>query len=226
MSAQVISLFKHQARTSAGQRSGRSSDRETPVSFSIDSTNSAGTPRLERVSQYQTCDCVVPIRSAKGFCPPAAAQARFSASVFDMAEPYPHLGRNQPRNLWRTNHLNIGSFTGMKKVDQKALGNRVRTRRDGLGLSGKALGEACGMSQQGVDNIEQGKVARPRNLLELAAALFTTPQWLLYGEGPEEFRPPNARDELLSVAQSLDPDQIGAALEYLRRLREAKSEVA
>src|SRR5258705_13988612 len=95
----VLNFPRHHARASSrGYKSGRSSDRETPVSRSIDNTNSAGTPRLDFMSQYQTCDWVVPMRSAKGFCPPAKSHARLSASV-DMAAHYPNLGQLQPKNL-------------------------------------------------------------------------------------------------------------------------------
>ena len=58
-------VLRFHAGTSSGHKSGRKAVRETPVSRSIGKTNSAGTPRLDLFSQYQTCDCVVPIRSAK-----------------------------------------------------------------------------------------------------------------------------------------------------------------
>jgi hypothetical protein len=43
------------------------------------------------------------------------------------------------------------------------------------------------LSQQNVNSIESGVVARPRALPELAAVLHTTIEWLQAGEGPEEF---------------------------------------
>ena len=132
--AKIIQFQEH-VLASSDQRSGRSSARGMPVSRSIDKTNSAGTPRLDFVSQYQTWDCVVPMRSAKGFCPPASAQARFNASV-DMAGPYPKLGKNQPINLSGTANLNFGiSSTMGREVDKKAFGSRAKRRRVAIGVS-------------------------------------------------------------------------------------------
>jgi len=68
-------------------RSGLSLCRGMPVSFSIDKTNSAGTPRLESLSQYQICDWVVPSRRASLDWPPTASHARCSAS-FDMTRDH------------------------------------------------------------------------------------------------------------------------------------------
>lgn len=42
------------------------------------------------------------------------------------------------------------------------------------------------MSQQNVNTIEHGITARPGQLRELARALQTTQQWLLWEEGPEQ----------------------------------------
>lgn len=213
----------HPALASTGHRSGRNSDRNTPVASSILGANSAGTPRLERVSQYQTWDCVVPMRSAKGFWPPAIEQARLSASV-DMRAQYPDLGKNQPRNLSGTTHLDFSTFLAMGMVDKVAFGARVRARRDKLGITGKQLAEAVGMKQQGVNNIEQGLVERPRRLLELAKALQTTQEWLLYGDGPEDLKPANPLEEMLALVRDVAPDKAGLAIEFLRGLRDDASD--
>jgi len=118
----------------------------------------------------------------------------------------------------------------MQKVDKKALAKaiarRVRTRREVVGLSQSQLAEACGMSQQGVDNIEQAKVARPRNLLELAIALQTSPQWLQYGQGPEVVRPYNPVEEILGVLKSVDQDKLGAVLQFVRSLQDSSTKAA
>lgn len=74
----------------------------------------------------------------------------------------------------------------MKPVDKAAFGRRVAARRDELKLSQGQLAELVGMGQQGIDAIEQGRVARPRMLRELATTLKTTERWLLWREGPQE----------------------------------------
>lgn len=140
----IILPFRRHARarsSSSAHRSGRNSDRDTPVSRSIGRTNSAGTPFFERSSQYQTCDCVVPMRSASCFCPPASLHARRSAS-FDMQAEYPKLGKAQQKNLWRTSYLTFGSGTDMTNVDPKALGARLCARRELRGHTQDSLARA------------------------------------------------------------------------------------
>lgn len=187
---EVVGYVLSQARTSTvGHKSGRSSDLETPVSRSIGKTNSAGTPRFERESQYQTCDCVVPIRSAKGFCPPANSQARFSASVDVMKTPYPNLGEMQPKNLWGTTNREFGRFAPMeqKEIDPKEFGRRVRERRQELGISQTALAAQSNQSQSNIGWIEQGKAKKPKHqALDLVEPLRTSVDWLLYGTGQRE----------------------------------------
>ena len=74
----------------------------------------------------------------------------------------------------------------MKEVDAAAFGRRMRLRRAKLGLSQEMLAERVGMKQQGIDAIEQGRVKRPRLLREIAAALATSEDWLLWRRGGEE----------------------------------------
>lgn len=178
-------LHARASEASLGQISGLSSLRETPVSLSIDNTNSAGTPRLERVSQYQTCDCVVPIRSARGFCPPAAVHARRSASVDVMDPHYPDLGQKQPKTLWGTTYRNFGNFGGMREpIDPKKFGERVKELRTELGMSQAGLGKASGFSQSNIGWIEAGSGKDPKKqALALADALGSSPEWLLHGTG-------------------------------------------
>lgn len=66
------------------------------------------------------------------------------------------------------------------------LADRVRQRREALGISQSAVAREVGVKQQAVAKIEAGTVERPRFLLELAHALKTTQEWLLDGTGQEE----------------------------------------
>jgi len=198
---------------STGHKSGRNSLRETPVSFSIGSTNSAGTPFLERISQYQTCDCVVPMRSAKGFCPPAKSQARLSASVDIAQSSYPFLGESQPKNLCRTTNLNFGSFEPMKEANPIAFGNRVRERRNELGLSQDALADRSGYSQSNIGWVEKGQAKRPHIQAQaLAEALWTTSDWLLWEKGPKDSGPPILSAEEFAATYNLLSIEARAAL--------------
>lgn len=215
----IVVQFPRHARASAGSagyKSGRKSDLETPVSRSIAKTCLPGTPCLDFVSQYQICDCVVPIRRASLDCPPAASHARCSASVVDMGPPYPNLGENQPKTLSGTGHLIIGRFRPMgREVDPHDFGRRILQRRESLKLSQDDLAAAVGQGtkQQTVDNWEHGKVKRPRVLLEIAKALRTSQEWLLYGEGSEEL----TVDEFWRL---MSPDERELAIRLYRATKE------
>ncbi len=201
----VVALPRRRhARASAGTgyRSGRNSCRETPVSRSIGRTNSPGTPRLERDSQYQTCDCVVPMRSASGFCPPTASQARLSASVADMSLSNPNLGESQPKTLCGTANSNFGSIRGMRTADSKGFGRRVRARREQFGWTQEQLAEKTGFSQSNIGWIESGKPKKGPEVyvVKLSLALEATQEWLLYGEGEPPGPPPYPTKEEIAEA--------------------------
>lgn len=72
-------------------------------------------------------------------------------------------------------------------INPEEFGRRVRLRREELGLSQTKLGEWAGHSQTNIGWIEQGKAKDPRKqVISLADALSTTPDWLLYEKGPKE----------------------------------------
>ncbi len=72
----------------------------------------------------------------------------------------------------------------MPHSKKNGLGARVRKLREERGWSQNDLAaQLPGVKQQSVDQLENGKVARPRFLPELAMALCTSVQWLLTGDG-------------------------------------------
>jgi DNA-binding XRE family transcriptional regulator len=71
----------------------------------------------------------------------------------------------------------------MKDIDAKAFGERLAERRDALGMTQDALGRAVGYTQQTIQGLEIGKTKRPGRIVDLAVALQTSIEWLLYGEG-------------------------------------------
>jgi transcriptional regulator with XRE-family HTH domain len=125
-----------------------------------------------------------------------------------MAAPYPDLGNLQLKNLWRTNNLSFGSFTGMEKLDPKAIGARIRERRKDLGLSQpelaaelKKAGFVRGFSQQNIVSLEKGAIQDPRQkMADMAPILQTTADWLLYERGPKQAgRPAMTTEEYASL---------------------------
>jgi transcriptional regulator with XRE-family HTH domain len=91
-----------------------------------------------------------------------------------------------------------------REVDPAALGRRVALRRAKLALSQEALADRVGMKQQGIDAIEQGRVKRPRLLRELARALATSEDWLLFRRGPEQ--PGAAEHKRVPAGEEFEPD--------------------
>ena len=72
----------------------------------------------------------------------------------------------------------------MSKTGKLHLGHRVRQLREQKGWSQSELASQLpGVHQQSIDQLERGRVKRPRFLPELADVLGTPVQWLLTGEG-------------------------------------------
>lgn len=70
------------------------------------------------------------------------------------------------------------------------IGERVKRKRDSLGLTQAQLAEMSGTSQQAIEQLESGKTKRPRYLPELSSALRVTTKWLLEG-GDENIKGDN-----------------------------------
>lgn len=216
----VIQLPSRHGRASAGSvgyKSGRNSWRGIPVSRSIGKTNSPGTPFFDLSSQYQTCDCVVPIRSAKGFCPPATSQARRNAA-FDMQPFYPLLGEKQPKNLCVGRYLKFGYMAPMREIDKDAFARRVIARLNKLEMSQSAAARQLGVPQQTMQNICRGMVAHPRFINELAELLLTTREWLLFGNGPEIVIPKDLESRAKAALGGLTDSKLVLAVRYLEDL--------
>jgi transcriptional regulator with XRE-family HTH domain len=213
---------RRHARASSddGNRSGRSAERETPVSRSIGRTNSAGTPCLDLVSQYQTCPCVVPIALARRLWPPIRSQANLSASVRIMESGYPFLSSFQPKTLSATLNRGFGSLLFMADESAQGIGNRIKKRRKALGLSQPKLAKILDVPQQTIGGWETGRARRPTKLFELSKVLCTTQEWLLREEGPEIVEPPDPKAAIKQALEALDPMLVPAAMEFLRKLGE------
>lgn len=199
----VVFPARNHARASAGisgKRSGLSELRETPVSRSIGNTNSAGTPRFDLLSQYQSGPCVVPIRLARQFWPPARSMASSSASLGVMESNYPFLGGDQPKTMWRTTDQKLGSLHNMEQpIDLVGFATRLKEKREEVGLSQTALGKLSGYSQTNIGWLESGDCQDPRTQAQdVAKHLRTTADWLLYGTGVRDTVPPPMTPEELA----------------------------
>ncbi|QQA77035.1 S24 family peptidase [Pectobacterium parmentieri] len=62
-----------------------------------------------------------------------------------------------------------------------SLAERVKSRREELGLTQTGAAEIAGITQQSWQAIEEGKTKKPRNLIGMAKALTCDPVWLAQG---------------------------------------------
>lgn len=72
-------------------------------------------------------------------------------------------------------------------TDVKTLAERLRWAREQRGLTQAALAKKAGVAQGTIGNAESGVRKRPRELLQLAAALGASPVWLESGRGEWDF---------------------------------------
>lgn len=63
------------------------------------------------------------------------------------------------------------------------IGDRIKQRREALGLSQAQLAKLAKCSQGTIGNLEKGHRENPRNLLDIAKALGVLPDWLASGKG-------------------------------------------
>ena len=78
---------------------------------------------------------------------------------------------------------------GMAKgPDLSTIGKRIRWRREGLGISQEALGEACGgITRQSVSQWENDHTTPSgRNIIDCAIKLNSPARWILSGKGAAE----------------------------------------
>ena len=84
-----------------------------------------------------------------------------------------------------------------------SLASRIRQRRQELDLTQTELAERAGISQQSVESIENGRTKKPRNIIEIAKALQSHPEWLLNGKNVMPMEEINSRRvPLLSYVQA------------------------
>ena len=87
-------------------------------------------------------------------------------------------------------------------------GDRIRQRRDALGLNQTQLAKLCGLRPPSINDWESGKTKMidGRNLVVAARALQTSPQWIMTGEA----LPP------ASQSVGIDPEILADAMKLLR----------
>lgn len=82
--------------------------------------------------------------------------------------------------------------------------DRVKNRRLELRLSQAALGKLAGVPQSTIGQIENGRNKSSTKILELATALQTTPEYLLYGDETKKL-PENQQPKKLQFTDNIAP---------------------
>lgn len=184
----VVLQFPRHARTSAGYRSGRSSDLETPETRSTAKTRSGGTS-----SHCDTACTEMPRPRASLAKPPAAAIARSRAS-FAMTP------RSSTASFESQVSLHCFAKEPLYHVDM-TLGNRIRLARERIPLTQEDVGRACGVSKQAVYQWEIDKTIPKSDVCPaLRKVLRVTFAYLHAGEGdPPPVDDPVVRAEDLQM---------------------------
>jgi len=86
------------------------------------------------------------------------------------------------------------------------LGARVRQCRLALSWSQAELANKIGVKQQSVDQLESGKVSRPRYIVELAETLNVPMDWLRHGKGQVHLSRPTGGRPDATPAWAFEPD--------------------
>lgn len=64
---------------------------------------------------------------------------------------------------------------------QSTIGGRVQSLMEEKGISQEDLAEMVNVTQMAISNLINGKVSKPRNILDIANALGVDPNWLQNG---------------------------------------------
>lgn len=96
-----------------------------------------------------------------------------------------------------------------KLTSVETIAERLKARREALGLSQVDLAAAARVAPGTIGNVEAGTRKAPRNLLAIAAALGVEPAWLESGRLPMEVRqisgPPAANDRIEQLPDGAIP---------------------
>ena len=74
------------------------------------------------------------------------------------------------------------SDIGLYDQGMETIGDRVRQRREKLGLTQSELARQIGVSPQSIQQLESGEVKQPKYIFDLQVALKTDAGWLQYGK--------------------------------------------
>ncbi|MBG6029243.1 S24 family peptidase [Proteus columbae] len=84
-----------------------------------------------------------------------------------------------------------------------SLADRVKTRRDALGLTQTEAAEKAGIRQQSWASIEDGSTKKPRNIISIARALECDAGWLMMGDNIQPIHDINTKKlPLISYVQA------------------------
>lgn len=95
----------------------------------------------------------------------------------------------------------------------ESIGTRVAAKLKEVDISEAELARRVGVSQQSINQLINGEVARPRYLLKLAIELGTSARWLEQGDSDGEAA---IRQQILEIVDSLEGGELRRALALLQ----------
>jgi transcriptional regulator with XRE-family HTH domain len=79
--------------------------------------------------------------------------------------------------------MHINSVNRQENIQEmKAIGERIKNLRKGLGMNQTELANAVGVKQSSISDIERGGGIEASTLMSLARALLKSPQFIMTGE--------------------------------------------
>jgi len=205
----VVCLRCSHTRASTGYKSGRSSERGTPDTFSTARTLSGGT------SSHCTIACtVIPRARARAAGPPTAISARSKASLLLVMVDNSSI--TVPQSQAR---LHCAAKVPPYNVAM-TLGARIKKARVRLGMTQKQLGEHFGISDKAVSGWERDTEKPDLDKIpKLRAALRVNFAWLMVGddEPPAPDAPEVLLDDLFAVTAAPVRAGIAKAISGLRK---------
>jgi transcriptional regulator with XRE-family HTH domain len=112
-------------------------------------------------------------------------------------------------------YVNRETYDIADNNDGMSIGQRVREAREAIKMSQGKLGQAVGMSQPSISDLEKGESATTSFTASIAAALGVSALWLETGRGPRKGAPapdsPEIEKIILLISLYKDASAAGRA---------------
>lgn len=110
----------------------------------------------------------------------------------------------------------------MTMVDPKAFGARLTARIAKFRSNPTEFARRLGIGQSQIQRLCAGQAEKTKYIKKIAEALYTSSDWLYYGEGPEDCFPQNFRNEVLAELVQADNIQLLLAKQVIQGIEQPR----